>query len=70
MQLSHLLLQDRIENPSSLLFVGQGNVEFYIESSRTKDCAVNEIDSICCTDYDYLLVWVETVHLTEELIDC
>ena len=69
-QFSHLLLQYRIENPSSLLFVGQGNVEFYIESSRTQDCAINEIDSIRCADYDYLLVWVETVHLTEELIYC
>lgn len=70
MQLSHFLLQNRIEDPPSLLLARKRDIDLYVESTWTKHCTVHEVDSVCCPHYDHLLVWIKTIHLTEKLVDC
>ena len=68
--LERLILCVYFQDVRTALDVRTGNRDTTVETSRTQERRVKDIDTVCCRDNDNALIRTETVHLNEQLVQC
>ena len=63
------LLKQDFENSFSLIGIWLVKFDFYIKSSCSKKSWINQISSVCSTNYNYIMIFFKTIKLRQKLIN-